>query len=298
MGPSPSSRLSWTPACARARLTEDLRAALQARELHLVYQPRVRLSDGHPVGVEALARWRHPSHGIVAPTEFVPLAEEAGLAHQLGAVVLDLACGELAAWHRQGRASCWRLAVNVSAHQLRTGELDAVVLDSLARYGLDPAMLELEVTESAMLDQRQHVLEPLGRLREAGIRVAIDDFGTGFSSLNRLARLPVDILKIDRSFVTGLGRIDRDAAVIDAILALAHGLDLEVVAEGVETEAQRRALLARGCHLAQGFLFAQPLSPAELFSWTAGLPAEAAPESRVSPAASRRAGRAGTRRCP
>ena len=282
---------------ARARLTEDLRTALQARGLHLVFQPRVRLADGRPVGIEALARWRHPNRGMVAPTEFVPLAEEAGLAHQLGAVVLDLACGELAAWHRQGRATGWRLAVNVSAHQLRTGELDTVVLDSLARHGLDPATLELEVTESAMLDQRPRVLQPLQRLRRAGVRVAMDDFGTGYSSLNRLAKLPVDILKIDRSFVTGLGRLERDAAVIDAILALAHGLDLEVVAEGVETEAQRRALLARGCRLAQGFLFAQALSPAELFSWTAGLPEEAAPPVAVEPGVARAArGRPASRR--
>jgi len=284
---------------ARAQLTEDLRAAIQSGGLHVVFQPRVRLADGRPVGVEALARWDHPRRGPVPPMEFVALAEEAGLAHQLGAVVLELACGELATWRAEGRAADWRLAVNVSAHQLRTGELDVVVLDALARHGLPASALDLEVTESAMLDERPQVLEPLQRLRLAGVRVAMDDFGTGYSSLHRLAVLPVDTLKIDRSFVAGLGRLDRDAAVIDAILALAHGLGLEVVAEGVESEDQRQALLTRGCRLAQGFLFAEPLPAAGVWTWfdaradASGGPAVAAaltPAGRGRPAARRRAG--------
>ncbi len=252
---------------ARAQLTEDLRATLLSAGLHLVFQPRVRLVDGDPVGVEALARWHHPVHGLVPPTEFVALAEEAGLAHLLGAHVLDLACGSLASWRREGHALGWRVAVNVSPHQLRAGNFDVVVRDTLARHALPASALELEVTESAVLDERQQVLEPLQRLRQAGARVAIDDFGTGYSSLHRLAVLPVDTLKIDRSFVAGLGRLERDAAVIDAILALALGLGLEVVAEGVESEGQRQALLARGCRTAQGFLFAEPLPPATIRTW-------------------------------
>jgi diguanylate cyclase (GGDEF)-like protein len=252
---------------ARAALTEDLRAALQASGLHLVFQPRVRLADAHPVGVEALARWNHPRRGPVPPAEFVPLAEEAGLAHQLGAQVLDLACAALADWRRGDRAADWRMAVNVSPHQLRAGGFDEVVHETLARHQLPASALDLEVTESAMLDERPQVLEPLQRLRRAGVRVAMDDFGTGYSSLHRLAVLPVDTLKIDRSFVAGLGRLERDAAVVDAILALAHGLGLEVVAEGVETDGQRRALLQRGCLLAQGFLFTEPLPADRLWHW-------------------------------
>jgi diguanylate cyclase (GGDEF)-like protein len=252
---------------ARAALTEDLRAALQASGLQLVFQPRVRLSDGFPVGVEALARWNHPRRGPVPPAEFVPLAEEAGLALPLGAHVLDLACGALADWRRGGRAADWRMAVNVSPHQLRAGGFDELVRETLARHRLPASALDLEVTESAMLDERPQVLEPLQRLRRAGVRVAMDDFGTGYSSLHRLAVLPVDTLKIDRSFVAGLGRLERDAAVVDAILALAHGLGLEVVAEGVETDGQRRALLERGCLLAQGFLFTEPLPADRLWRW-------------------------------
>jgi len=273
---------------ARATLTEDLRAALQAGGLQLVFQPRVRLTDAHPVGVEALARWDHPQRGPVPPAEFVPLAEEAGLAHQLGAHVLDLACGALAAWRREGRAGDWRLAVNVSPHQLRAGGFDEVVHDTLARHRLSASALDLEVTESAMLDERPQVLEPLQRLRRAGVRVAMDDFGTGYSSLHRLAVLPVDTLKIDRSFVAGLGRLERDGAVVDAILALAHGLGLEVVAEGVETDEQRRALLERGCEQAQGFLFTEPLPAGRLWTWCDGR--EPAPP--VTPSGrGRRAGR-------
>jgi diguanylate cyclase (GGDEF)-like protein len=249
---------------ARTLLTEDLRAALQAGELHLAYQVRVRLGDGSAVGVEALARWDHPRLGAVPPSEFVPLAEEAGLAEQLGAFVLGRACAEMATWRRQGRAATWRVAVNVSPHQLRSGDLDAVTLETLARHGLPATALELEVTEGTMLDERPQVLASLQRLRRAGVRVAMDDFGTGYSSLHRLTVLPVDTLKIDRSFVAGLGRDPRDAAVVDAVIALAHGLGLEVVAEGVETEAQRSTLQARGCHLGQGFLFAAPL-PVDAF---------------------------------
>jgi len=277
---------------ARATLTEDLRAALQAGGLHLVFQPRVRLSDAHPVGVEALARWDHPRRGPVSPTEFVPLAEEAGLAHQLGAQVLDLACAALAEWRRDGRAADWRMAVNVSPHQLRAGGFDQVVHDTLTRHQLPASALDLEVTESAMLDERPQVLEPLQRLRRAGVRVAMDDFGTGYSSLHRLAVLPVDTLKIDRSFIAGLGHLERDAAVVDAILALAHGLGLEVVAEGVETEGQRRGLWERGCLLAQGFLFTEPLSAESLWRWYGRRPAgpPLTPSGRARRAARRPAG--------
>ena len=250
---------------ARTHLTDDLRAALQAKGLSLAFQPIVQLPGRRLEGVEALARWRHPHRGPVPPTEFVELAEEAGLAHVLGALVLDLACAQMADWRRANAALGWRMSVNVSAHQLRDAGFATMVTDALDRYDLPAQALTLEVTESAMLDERPPMLDTLQRLRALGVRIAMDDFGTGYSSLHRLAVLPVDELKIDRSFVAGLGRLERDAAVIDAILALAQGLELTVVAEGVETDVQQRELLARGCRLAQGYAFAEPMPAGELW---------------------------------
>jgi diguanylate cyclase (GGDEF)-like protein len=263
---------------ARAALTEDLRGALRVGAgLWVAYQPRVRLIDGALEGVEALARWDHPSQGAIAPGTFVPLAEEAGLIAALGAFVLDRACADLVAWRTAG-LEVPRVCVNVSVHQLRAGDFDRSVREALTRHGLVPQDLELEVTESVVADDRHHATAALAALQATGIRVAMDDFGTGYSSLHRLAVLPVDVLKIDRSFVRGLGdagpgaaepsAASRGTAVVDAVLALAAGLGLEVVAEGIEEPAQRRALLARGCRVGQGFLMARPMPAADLPGWS------------------------------
>ncbi len=267
---------------ARAALTEDLRGALRAEaSLWVAYQPRVRLADGALEGVEALARWDHPSQGPIAPGTFVPLAEEAGLIAALGAYVLDRACADLVGWRAEGLAVP-RVCVNVSIHQLRADDFEPRVLDALARHGLEPQDLELEVTESVMADERHHATTALASLQASGIRVAMDDFGTGYSSLHRLTVLPVDVLKIDRSFVRGLGSAgggrdsedaaateaaSRGTAVVDAVLALAAGLGLEVVAEGIEEPAQRLALMTRGCRVGQGFLMARPMPASELAGW-------------------------------
>ncbi len=265
---------------ARAALTEDLRGALRAEaSLWVAYQPRVRLADGALEGVEALARWDHPSQGPIAPGTFVPLAEEAGLIATLGAFVLDRACADLVTWRAAGLAVP-RVCVNVSVHQLRADDFEQGVRDAIARHGLEPQDLELEVTESVMADERHQATAALAALQASGIRVAMDDFGTGYSSLHRLAVLPVDVLKIDRSFVRGLGFDDhgddpdateaasRGTAVVDAVLALAAGLGLEVVAEGIEEPAQRRALVTRGCRVGQGFLLARPMPASDLAGWT------------------------------
>ncbi len=271
---------------ARAALTEDLRGALRAEaSLWVAYQPRVRLSDGTLEGVEALARWDHPSQGAIPPGVFVPLAEEAGLIASLGAFVLDRACADLVGWRAAGLVVP-RVCVNVSVHQLRAADFAQGVRDALERHGLEPKDLELEVTESVMADERHDAagsLVALAALQATGIRVAMDDFGTGYSSLHRLAILPVDVLKIDRSFVrglgsAGLGAIDpaatgteaasRGTAVVDAVLALAAGLGLEVVAEGIEEPAQRLALLTRGCRVGQGFLMARPMPAEALAGWS------------------------------
>jgi EAL domain-containing protein (putative c-di-GMP-specific phosphodiesterase class I) len=278
---------------ARAALTEDLRGALRVEAgLWVAYQPRVRLADGALEGVEALARWEHPSQGTIPPGTFVPLAEEAGLIAALGAFVLDRACADLVAWRAAGLAVP-RVCVNVSVHQLRADDFERGVRDALARHGLAPQDLELEVTESVMTDERHDATATLAALQSCGVRVAMDDFGTGYSSLHRLSVLPVDVLKIDRSFVRGLGSAGaaaaasdgthaapietsgRGTAVVDAVLALATGLGLEVVAEGIEEPAQRLALMTRGCRVGQGFLMARPMPASDLAGWVARADASA-----------------------
>ena len=251
---------------ARTALTDDLRRAL-AREdgIDVAYQSVVRLTDGHVVGVEALARWHHPEQGPISPAVFVPLAEEAGLIGSLGRRVLQRACRDLAAWRREGIGLDWTCAVNVSALQLRAEPFALEVEDLVADVGVALQDLAFEVTESAVMEHAGPALANLARLRRGGARVLIDDFGTGYSSLSRLKHLPVDAVKIDRSFVVGLADeasdgATSDAAIVDAVVALAKGLGLSLVAEGIETEAQRRAVLAHGCDEGQGFLFARPAS--------------------------------------
>jgi diguanylate cyclase (GGDEF)-like protein/PAS domain S-box-containing protein len=256
----------------RLRQERALRRALQRDELRVHYQPVVSLPDLGVTGVEALVRWEHPERGLLAPAEFVPLAEETGLILELGDWVLAEACRQAAAWTGVlGEDRTLEVAVNLSTKQLSQADLAKRVAALLERYGLPPAQVALclEITESLMLEDPMVTGGLLGDLARLGVRLAIDDFGTGYSSLAYLRRFPVHTLKVDRSFVSGLG-LDADSrAVVAAIVELAHALGLEVVAEGVEEQVQLQALVDLGCDRAQGFLFAHPAPPealAELLS--------------------------------
>ncbi|KQX01515.1 signaling protein [Massilia sp. Root418] len=239
------------------RLESDLRRALEQEQLEVYYQPQASLEDGQIIAMEALVRWRHPTRGMVPPNEFIPLAEETGLINPLGDWVLRTACAQLRSWIEQGLPPL-RVAVNLSVRQLLQKEFAASVEAVLADTGLPPHLLELEITESTLMENAQDTLKALHRLRGLGVRLSIDDFGTGYSSLSYLKRFPVDIIKIDRSFVRDVPMDADDVAIVTAIIALAHSLRLEVVAEGVETEAQLNFLKGRNCDLMQGY----HLSPA------------------------------------
>jgi diguanylate cyclase (GGDEF)-like protein len=246
------------------RLESDLRRALDNFDLEVFYQPQADLVTGEIVGMEALVRWSHPVRGFVPPSEFIPLAEETGLIKPLGEWVLRNACRQLKEW-LDGGLPPLRVAVNVSVRQLLQKEFVQTVESILQESGLPPALLELEITESTLMEHAQDTLEVLHRLRNLGVRLSIDDFGTGYSSLSYLKRFPVDIIKIDRSFVRDTpGDVD-DAALVTGIIALAHSLRLEVVAEGVETEAQLEFLRAEGCDMFQGY-YLSPAVPAGDFA--------------------------------
>jgi diguanylate cyclase (GGDEF)-like protein len=238
-------------------LAEDLAGALERSELHVLYQPLVDLAGGHPVGVEALVRWQHPTLGLVSPTEFIPVAERTGLITEIGLFVLETACRQVAQW-----ADLYA-SVNLSPRQLQEPTLVRDVLDVLARTGLAPHRLVLEITESALVDDNTGV-DMLRQLREHGIRVAIDDFGTGYSSLHYLTRMPVDILKIDRSFVAQLNGTPESSGIAEVILRLSQVLHLTTIAKGIETASQATELQLLGCGIGQGYLFAKPMSSAAL----------------------------------
>jgi EAL domain-containing protein (putative c-di-GMP-specific phosphodiesterase class I) len=258
----------------RLLLERDLREALRERQLSVHYQPKVRASDTSVCGVEALARWQHPTLGMVSPVKFIVIAEECGLIDELGQWVLDEACRQLAAWQALG----WRhltMAVNLSAHQLRAPGLVAMVSATLARHSLTGADLELEVTESVAMADPERAIGQLQQLRALGVRLAIDDFGTGYSSLAYLKLLPIQTLKLDRAFVRDIETDENDAAISAATLALAHSLGRNVVAEGVETEGQRQFLRRHHCDVLQGYLFGKPESAA---TWTGRWQGACAPE--------------------
>ena len=245
------------------RMESDLRRALEHHQLEVYYQPQATLDTGQIIGMEALVRWRHPTRGMVPPVEFVALAEETGLINQLGDWVLRTACAQLQQWITQGLPPL-RIAVNLSVRQLLQKQFAASVEVMLADTGLAPHLLELEITESTMMEYAQDTLKALHHLRALGVRLSIDDFGTGYSSLSYLKRFPVDIIKIDRSFVRDLPQDADDVAIVSAIIALAHSLRLKVVAEGVETKAQLQFLQAQQCDLLQGY-YLSPAIPAQQF---------------------------------
>ncbi|SNS13801.1 PAS domain S-box-containing protein/diguanylate cyclase (GGDEF) domain-containing protein [Noviherbaspirillum humi] len=246
-------------ATERLGMLSRLRNALQRNEFLLHYQPKVCLKTGRLVGAEALLRWHNGSHGPIPPGRFIPLAEESGLIVEIGEWVLRSACRQAVAWQRAG-APPLPIAVNLSPRQLLRDDLLDVVEQALRDTGLDPACLELEITETVIMRDVEKSLHTLHRLKQLGIGIAIDDFGTGYSSLNYLKRLPVDKLKIDRSFVSDITTDPDDAAITRAVISLAHILNLKVVAEGVETEAQHRFLLENGCDEVQGYYFGKPMA--------------------------------------
>jgi len=253
----------------RVQMQTELRHAIDREEFVLHFQPRVRPADGKVISAEALLRWQHPQRGLLPPGAFIELAEACGVIEEIGAWVLDAACAQAAAWRRQGIA-LGRLSINVSTRQFVSGDLPARVRSTLERHRLPGNALELEVTESLLMNDPGEARAQLAELRGRGVTVALDDFGTGYSSMAMLRQLPIDVMKVDRSFVVGLGHDDGAMAVTRAIVALAHSLRLHLVAEGVETEAQAEVLRALGCDELQGYLFSRPV-PAAQFPALPGL---------------------------
>jgi diguanylate cyclase (GGDEF)-like protein len=236
----------------RGALEHDLRSAVANDELFLEYQPQ-QSKQGKFIGFEALVRWQHPVRGRIPPSEFIPLAEESGLIVPIGEWVLRAACREAASW-RDGL----QVAINVSAVQFRRGNLEGLVRDVLEETGLEAARLELELTEGVLIEDAAHARSVLEALKSLGVRISLDDFGTGYSSLSYLEAFPLDRIKIDRSFVAGIGRTERSLAIVRAVIGLAHGLNLPVLAEGVETEEQLATLVREGCDEMQGYLIGRP----------------------------------------
>ena len=244
---------------ARRKIETDLRAALQHEVLRPYYQPLVRLTDGRITGSEALVRWPHPERGMISPAEFIPVAEDTGLINAIGAQVLRSACMDAAHWPDDVR-----VAVNLSPLQFRVGNLLSVVMDALKQSGLPPRRLELEITETLLLDKSSQVLATLHALRALGVRISMDDFGTGYSSLSYLRSFPFDKIKIDQSFVRGLCDNRESQAIVRSIISLGNGLGVTITAEGVESEAELSWLRAEGCQEAQGFLFSQARPNSEI----------------------------------
>ncbi|TMK88132.1 MAG: EAL domain-containing protein, partial [Actinobacteria bacterium] len=246
----------------RLLLENALRRAPERGELRALYQPIVRLSDGAMIAAEALVRWVHPERGLLEASQFVPLAEETGIIVRIGGWVLNEACRQAASWAGDGKAPA--VSVNLSARQLSRPDLVDVVDEALTASGLDPDRLWLEITESVLMEDADTAVAALERLRRLGVHLCVDDFGTGYSSLAYLRRFPVDALKVDRSFVAGLGQDPEDSAIVEAVVSMAHSLRLSVVAEGVETDEQLARLRDLGCELAQGFYFAAPVPSSAL----------------------------------
>ncbi len=249
----------------RLSLEGSLRRAVERKELLLHYQPQVDMRSGAVIGCEALVRWQHPEQGLISPLEFIGLAEETGLIHEIGAWVVEEACRQIGAWQHAGYPEL-RVAVNVSPHQLQNRDLAQKVLHTVARYNLKPHTLEVEITETSLMRDTALAIAQMRDLSSGGVSLAIDDFGTGYSSLGHLHRFPIDKLKIDRSFVNAIGtsREQEDGTIPRAIISLAAELGLKVVAEGIETETQRDFILQAQCIAGQGFLYSKPL-PAQEF---------------------------------
>jgi EAL domain-containing protein (putative c-di-GMP-specific phosphodiesterase class I) len=245
---------------ARLELENDLRHALQHGELRVHYQPIVAMGTGKATEVEALVRWQHPTRGLVLPNEFIPMAEETGLIIPLGMWVLEEACRQVAAWHRHFPTQpLLILSVNLSPRQFQQPSLVADVARALKNSGFPGDCLKLEITEGIIMRDVESTIRTLWELKDLGLQLAIDDFGTGYSSLSYLKRLPLDVLKIDRSFVNGIGHNQEDVAIVHAIMAMAKSLNFKVTGEGIETAEQAALLTEWGCDCGQGYLFSKPL---------------------------------------
>lgn len=252
------------------RLENNIRRALERGEFTVCYQPQVEVATGRVIALEALVRWHHPELGTIPPERFVPVAEQSGMVVQLGEWMLRAACEQLVRLHRAGHGSL-RVAVNLSPRQFAQHGLVEKIREILTETGLAPDALEVEVTEGVAMEDVQASAGVLHRLREAGVTVSLDDFGTGYSSLSHLQRLPIHTLKIDRSFVEAIHGTGEGGAIVKAIIALAHSLDMSVVAEGVETAEQYAYLRDKGCDLVQGYLFSPPLTAEKIGDWLADM---------------------------
>jgi len=247
---------------ARRAFKDELRLATERGEWELTYQPQVRLSDQELIGVEALLRWKHPERGLLFPADFLNTLETHLVAHEVGEWVIDEACRQMAVWRMQG-LDVQRMALNLFAAQFTNGNLGKTIGQALEKHALSPADIEIEITETIALRSDDQILTALSDLRDCGINIAFDDFGTGFASLSTLARLPVTRLKIDRSFVQDLCNRPQGAAIVSAVISLGRSLNLEVTAEGIETDEQRIRLLALGCREGQGYLFGKPVAASD-----------------------------------
>jgi EAL domain-containing protein (putative c-di-GMP-specific phosphodiesterase class I) len=247
----------------RLSLERDLRLAIERQEFHLCFQPQWEIEGRRLVGWEALLRWNSPTRGTVTPSDFIPVAEDIGLIHQLGQMVLEQACQEAVRWSERNLGE-FLISVNLSARQFAIGDLATQIEAVLSATGLDPHCLELEITETVMVENPRRARDVLSELKSRGIRVAIDDFGTGYSSLSYLSTFPIDRLKIDRSFVASSLNDPNAAAIVEAVISLARALDMVAIAEGVETEEQRLFLQSQGCHQIQGYLSGAPMRACEI----------------------------------
>jgi diguanylate cyclase (GGDEF)-like protein/PAS domain S-box-containing protein len=252
----------------RVELENELRLALENNQLEMHYQPQVVLTNGRIVGVEALMRWHHEGRGWIPPTQFVPVAEDSDLIHPLGQFAIIQSCRQVKAWDEAGHPRL-RLAVNVSARQFRSPGFVESVDRAVRAAELEPGRLELELTEGVLVEKREEATDILIRLKALGVQIAVDDFGTGYSSLSYLSRLPIDCLKIDRSFVNRVHQPGHDAAIAQAVISLAHSLRLRVIAEGVETAEQLEFLRSHGCEQGQGYLFSAAVPPEAMVSFLA-----------------------------
>ena len=248
---------------ARIELERDLRHAVELRQLELHYQPQVDIASGRIRGVEALVRWRHPRHGWISPVDFIPLAESSDLIVEIGRWILGEACRQAHAWHLEGLTDI-SVAVNLSARQFRQPDLLATILNAVTANSLEPSHLDLELTESLVMSDADRSIESLEQLHGAGFQIAVDDFGTGYSSMSYLKRLPVRKLKIYRSFISDLGTDLKSESIVRSVIALAHGLGMVVIAEGVETARQLECLHDFECDQYQGYLFSRPRNAADI----------------------------------
>lgn len=244
-------------------LESNLRKALASEEFVVYYQPQVEIKSGKIIGLEALVRWAHPEFGTISPEQFIPLCEETRLIVPLGAWILETACSQVAAWNKENNSSL-RLSVNISLHQFQQNDLAKFVADVLSRTGLAPHLLDLEITESAAIENLASLLANMQEIKKMGVHLSLDDFGTGYSSLSNLSSLPMDTVKIDKSFIQSMLSDPRNAAIAKSIILLAQSLNLSVIAEGVELQQQMDFLAAHDCDIMQGFLFSKPVDANEL----------------------------------